>query len=398
MNKVLFYALLLSSLIVKAQSDSSSARAVRPLPPIIDVASPLSSSDAGIEKMYVTAEPVEIPDRLKGRLEFRQDFVAIEVEAMWEAIRNQSVPNSEKEIILVRYTMGDKRVDEVLIAAKKAGIKTTVISDFNPIVKVDFQPEEKWTSDISRYKIPKGGDNHSSWLANLIDSGFQIGRDIFSQPVYNSPDPEDRTPIMHEKATLIRVGKTNTLYKGTGNLAANPRYNRVFKITDDLVIQEYYEHVQDLIKVYSEGKPTSEIPLKARKRIVYQDGTYHELAYTNGKLNPNNRIVEAITQNRLIDGTLSHFVITHRGFTEALEKAMETNKQSRLFVVADDRFAELKGWGLAAIFEGIKTVTQFGRGMDGFSPDLYRRIETYIYQRPALDPITGEIRVEYSQE
>jgi hypothetical protein len=398
MKRAFFSVLVFLSLMSWAQSDSSSVRQVRPLPPITEVQSPLSSSDVGIEKVYVTAEPVEIPERLKGRLVFQEDFVAIEVGAMWEAIKNPSVPNSEKEIILVRYTMGDKRVDEVLSAARKAGIKTTVISDFNPIVKVDFQEGEKWTSDVSRYQIPKAGDNHSSWLANLIESGFQIGRDLFSQPIYNTPDPDDHAPIMHEKATLIRVGKTNTLYKGTGNLAANPRYNRVYKMTDELVFQEYYEHVQDLINVYSEGKPTSEIPIKNRKRIVYQDGTYHELAYTNGKLNPNNRIVDALTQNRLIDGTLSHFVITHRGFTEALEKAMELNKQARLFVVADDRFAELKGWGLAAIFEGIKTVTQFGRGVDGFSPDLYRRIDTFIYQRPALDPITGEIRVEYSQE
>ena len=371
---------------------------VRPLPPIETVNSPLASSDEAIEKMYVTSEAVEIPETLKNRMEFRQDFVAIEIDAIWEAIKDKSVTNSEKEIILVRYTMGDKRVDEALAAAKNAGIKTTLIADLNPIVKVDFQPEEKWTSDSSRYKIPKGGDAHSSWLANLIEKGFQIGRDIFSQPVYHSPDADDRTPIMHEKATLIRVGKKTTLYKGTGNLAPNPRYNRVFKISDPLVYQDYYDHVQDLIKVYSEGKPTSEIPLKPRKRIVYQDGTYLELAYTNGKLNPNNRIVDALTQNKLIDGTLSHFVITHRGFTEALEKAMEANKQAKLFVVADDRFAELKGWGLAAIFEGVKTVSEFGRGVDGFSPDLYRRIETLIYQRPAIDPVTGEIRVEYSQE
>jgi hypothetical protein len=397
MGRGIFLFIALTYLIGWSQTNTERAD-VRPLPPIEEIKSHLASSDEAIEKMYVSSEAVEIPSQLKNRMEFRQDFPAIEIAAIWEAINDKSIPNSEKEIILIRYSLGDKRVSEVLAAAKKAKIKTTLIADLNLLVTVDFQPDEKWTSDPARFKIPKNDGKPSSWLAQLLEAGFQIGRDLLTQPIYHAPDADDRKPIMHEKATLIRVGNKTTLFKGTGNLAPNPRYNRVFKISDPLVYQDYYEHVQDLIKVYSEGKPTSEISTKNRKRIVYQDGTYLELAYTNGKLNPNNRIVDALTQNKLIDGTLSHFVITHRGFTEALEKAMELNKQAKLFVVADDRFAELKGWGLAAIFEGIKTVTQFGRGMDGFSPDLFRRIETLIYQRPAIDPITGEIRVEYSQE
>lgn len=379
-------------------SAATSSRGPRPLPPLEEVKSALASSDQSFEKLYLSSEPVPMPADLQNKFEFVQDVVAIEVGAIWDLIKDKSVPNNQKKITLVRYTMGDSRVEEALIAAREAGIATRLVADFNPIVRVDFKEDEKMTSDSSRFKFTESEDSHSSWIKKLLKAGFEIGKDIFSQPVYRAEKESDRVPIMHEKALLLERAGAKTLYMGTANLAANPRYNRIYKISDQQIFDIYSAHIENLIETYKQGKPTSEAPVQARKRLVYQDGTYFELAYTDGKYNTNQRMVEALNNNTLLDGTLSHFVITYRDFLEALEKKLEENKTAKLFTVSDDRFSELDGWGLAPVLGGIDVKAPFSKAVEGFKAALWKRIQTFVYQRPAIDPVTGEIRIERTED
>src|ERR1700728_4690444 len=93
-----------------------------PLPDIEKINTGLKTADDAIATMYVSSD-IKVPQNLQSKLVSQVDVLKVEIDAMWDLINDKSVPNSEKEITYVRYTMGDKRVDEALIAALKAGIK-----------------------------------------------------------------------------------------------------------------------------------------------------------------------------------------------------------------------------------------------------------------------------------
>lgn len=391
--------LILSFLIIFLnQTALSYTSTVRPLPAITEAPGDASSLDETIVAMYVSAQ-FEVPQDLQSKVVANADLVQLEVDAIWNLIRDPSVATEEKEIVLIRYTVGDKRMREALVAARKAGIKTLVMIDFNPIFKGDFPNGEKFTHNVNPKNIRSSLGEDSSgaqFVLELINAGYEIGKDLLSQPIYNE-DKMPRVPIQHEKALLIRKGNQKRTYYTTANLAPNPRYNRTFESIEPKLYDYYYKHVVDMADAFRNGGEIDDIKSQNRLTIRYKDGSWQELAFTDGKFNPNDRITESL-KKPISNILLSHFVITNRDFVEGLRGQLETNGNSGVFYVADDRFSSQNEWGLAIVLEGADVWAPFGKPVWGFKEKITRQVDGYVYQRPAIDPETGKIRIEVSEE
>jgi len=354
------------------------------------------SLEKAIRRIYVSA-PTENTSAELPNLAFVDSLASVEYEAIKKVIEDKSVPDSEKEVTLVRYTLGDPRITQILVQAKKQGIKVSLITDLNPVMTGDFSDiKGKFTSAFSKAKLKDTEKSPGAKvIQELLDAGFEYKKDILSQPLY-SPELE-RSPIMHEKSLLIKNGNHKTTFFGTANLAPNPRYNRTFEIEDDTFYDRYQSHIESLKDIYRKGKETKEIADEPRTLIQYPDGTEVELAFTNGNYNPNDRLADLLKNNKLEHIDLSHFVITHREFLKALGVAISKNPEATGFAVADDRFSAIKGWGLAPALVGIDVFDPYNRKVTGLSPKAFQQIESYVYQRPAIDPQTGKIRIERSE-
>ncbi|NDD03794.1 MAG: hypothetical protein EB078_02710 [Proteobacteria bacterium] len=369
-----------------------------PLPEIETVKSTKPSVDEAIKTIYTAASPENRSGEFP-RLKFEEDLSGVEVEAIQRIINDSSVPNKEKQITLVRYTLGDNRITQALIDAKNKGIAVKLITDLNPAMKLDFSNKEsEFSAAFSKAKLKDPDKNSGAKvIGDLLEAGFVIKKDILSQPLY-SGDLE-RIPIMHEKALLLKSGTKKTVFFGSANLARNPRYNRTYEVEDDAFYDRYQSHVDALTEIYQKGKETKEIADQPRTLIQYPDGSEIELAFTDGKYNPNDRISEILDAQKLNHITLSHFVITHRGFLQALGRSFKKHPEAKGFAIADDRFSSISnGWGLAPTLAGIDITDPFNRRVTGLDPATFRRIESYIYQRPAVDPETREVRKETNEE
>lgn len=367
------------------------------LPEVEVVKGSAESVDQAIKTIYVAAPSNNTNPELK-KLIFTEDLVEVEAQAIERLIRDPSVPNSEKEVTLVRYTLGHPKITEALIRAKESGVRVKLITDLNPVMEGDFSNiQGNTTSAFSKAKLKDPEKSPGAKvISDLLAAGFELKKDILSQPLYN---PElERKPIMHEKALLLRAGPKKNLFFGTANLAPNPRYNRIFEVEEDAFYDTYQKHVSALEDIYKKGKETKDLPDKPRTVIQFKDGSNMELAFTDGKHNPNERISELLENNTLEHIVLSHFVITHRGFLQSLGEAMRKNPKATGFAVADDRFAALRGWGLGAALTGVDVLDPFHRKTTGLTPEAFNRIESYVYQRPAIDPETGKLRIERSEE
>lgn len=360
------------------------------------VKSELPSANEAVSAIFVSAPEQNNSPNLS-QLIFKEDLVGVEIEAIRRLIEDPHTSNKDKSIQLVRYTLGDPRVSEVLIKAKKAGIQVTLITDLNPVMVGDFSDiQGKTTSAFSKAKLKDPSKSPGAQIIqDLLNAGFEFKKEIISQPLYQ-PDLE-RIPIMHEKALLLKSGQNKTVYFGTANMAPNPRYNRTFEITDPVFFDRYDQHLKKLNDGYQKGKETKELEPEPRTVIQYKDGTEIEMAFTSASYNPNDRIADVLKNNTLNHIILSHFVITHRGFLKSLGEAISKNPEASGFAVADDRFAAVKGWGLSPALAGIDVLDPYHRKVTGLTPSAFDRIESFVYQRPALDPKTGKIRIERSE-
>lgn len=384
----------LFSLLIEAKAYQ---QRVSPLPGVQEVTSALPSLDAAIVRTYVSGD-FQAPKELQDRLIQTENIAEVEVRAIYDLINDSSVANSEKSVHLVRYGIGNAQMTEALIAAKRAGIDVTLTTDLNPSFAGKFRADEKFNSrfDQAKPRLEGGGINAAAASIEALKSaGFRLGKDLYSQPLYS--DTVERKPIMHEKALLIRSGNKKTTFFGTANLSRSNHYNRIFEVIDPLFYDHYLEHLVALNKTFAGGGEIDQVPLQPRKLIKYADGTSQELAFTDGKFNPNDRITEALRQP-FEEVIFSHFVDTHRPTLEALREILKNNPRVRVYGVFDDRFASSHEWGIAIALEGYDVWPPFGKTVYGFGQRSTEQTEGYVYQRGALNPATGQAIVETSEE
>ncbi|MBI4347593.1 MAG: hypothetical protein HY553_12110 [Elusimicrobia bacterium] len=363
------------------------------------VRSPLATADAAFERVFVSNPSPAQHDLLVSG----DDLLARERDAITAFIDN-GAPADLKRIVLTRYSINDAALAKELARAKRLGIDVVLITDLNVSMDFAFAEGESMIADFSRAK-PKD-DAAGRFIQLLLDGGFRIGVDIVSQPLYNHGDSM-RDPLMHEKSLLLVTkadpkrgveGATQVvrdplleMYFGTANLATNPRYNRIFKVIEPQLAAHALAHAEAMIEAFKAGKPIKEIESEPPFRVYFEDDSFVELAYTNGKYNPNERLVDLFERaaqdpkDVKIEGVVfSHFVMTNGQVIDTLKDAMKAQEDFEVIAVVDDKFIPVRGYGKAANLAGVPAVPEMGKISFGFGYSLRKRIKAWAYQRRAV--------------
>ncbi len=257
MHKLLSQGLILGILLIFSFNSKAGSKPEELLTPK-QTKSALASVNDAIESMYVASDVLEVPDELKGKLFAEPDLSLVEIEAIQKVTHSKG---SKREIVYIRYTNGDLRVVDALIEAKNAGVKVTVITDFNTVMKGNFKDGEKSNTRFEEAELNKDENGKlregAKAIQKLLDNGFEIGKDLLSQPLYLDT-PENRIPIMHIKGMITFVGEKITTWFGTNNASRNPRYNRLIKVVDQAYGVEFLEYLRELSKIFKQEKSLSE--------------------------------------------------------------------------------------------------------------------------------------------
>ncbi len=381
-----------------------------PLPSAVD--STLKSVEEAIGAVHVSG-----PHAFKStcpRVLAGSDLIAVEEQAIRDFLAGTGrfagldVPASRKRIVMVRYTMSDARVIKALTDAKAAGVgRIQVITDLNEAMTADLGGEKESTE----FKAAEYRENETAErIKELRAAGFgfnskQYG--IFSHPLYQGKGEESvRIPLMHQKELFLVVenekGKPEQVFSfyGTGNLSASPRYNRLYVETDPQASLYGLKHADLMIKTFRDGNDEEEthissIPRTQPLRIVYGDGTYQELAYTDGHDNWNRRITALFDRALKTEGmevkevVFSHFVVTLVEVVEAMRKLLQAGKSRGMTVtgVLDDKFIDPHGFGLGAALAGYLVSRPMGKPVYPFSDALKARMRIFGYQRLAPNAV-----------
>lgn len=386
-----------------------------PLPASREARSKLSSVQEAFPRMYVShqvptgagaeADAMTVSGREIADYEWAamEDFIAGRGEFAWA----KSAKAKNKQIWLSRYHLTDERIIEALLKAKDKGYGVVrFLTDLNDALVGKFRGSATITSDFA--KAAYRDDDQGAAIRKLIEAGFAYNDDkygIFSQPLYKITDPDtERKPIMHEKGLIFIVTnddgsiKRAVSFAGTANLSIHKmtgnreraeitRYNRMFQCVDPVVIAEELDHARRLCAAYAEGKESWQVETLPPLRVYYGKDEFIELAFSDGKYNPNDRIAELFERAaadpsfELKDVIFSHFVLTNTRVVKALDKAMKAQTKFNVYGIFDRRFASPKGFGLPAQLDGFDLFKPFGKLEYGVGGKLEARTDLFVYQR-----------------
>lgn len=278
-----------------------------PLPPAVEIPSALAKLDDAVE-MGISHPYPGVPAVDPA------DWLAADVDAY---IAFKGIKTEEKHFVIKYFEIGDQKVYAAVEKLVKAGIKTTVLTDFNQSMTGKFASNELHNADFESGDYKNG--NPGKVLQQLREKlGFKLkyGQGKFTVlsgvPFFNPRDKAEK-PLMHDKG-YFAVGMEGKSWDVAGNGTANMnatqdsadgskggRYNRVFRSKDVAANQVDWEHALGEIKAYDERTFSKGLPqeLNVPKRIVYKNGEYREIAFTNGKQNPNDRIVAKLQRDSI---------------------------------------------------------------------------------------------------
>lgn len=363
----------------------------KPLPYPKVIKSSLTTADNVIDKMYVnSAYESARPDKVSSD----KNLLEVEIEALRRFVRTGKPAN--KEIYLVRYGISDMRIFDLLIEAKNLNIPVTLIVDVNRALDIEFGADEKFTVDFKKARF-KSSDMGPG-LEKLISSGFKWNDGdfrILSQPLFNRT-LVDMIPIMHEKGLLLKNGKKLKFFNGTANLSDRARYNRIFEYTDPQFIGVYLEHYDAMAANFARGGKIRDVADMPPTRILFQDGSSVEIAFTDGKYNPNDRINNILKRALVSPGfeiesvVMTHFAFTNKFFTSNLKVLNKSGKFPKIVGIFDSKFTSLDGYGQSQILKGFDTIPEWGNSGKGFDYEATKNHQFYIYQKSGIDPTTGK--------
>lgn len=386
---------LLAAMLLAAPVHSGSG----PAEPLLakEIISTLSSAEDTVDRMYFSGEITTSHPKVSQGV----DLLELERKALRSFIATGPAPG--KEIILVRYGVTDGQIFDLLIDAMKKNIPVTFVTDANRALEHEFGPTENIFTDFSKATF-KDSDMGPG-LKRLIESGFKWNTGPFkvlSQPLFQKT-ADKMIPIMHEKALLLKNGKKSKLLRGTANLSSASRINRMFEHTDPLFNKIYEDHYRQLIEVFSKGGKIRDIPPTAPTRMIFKDSTSLEVAFTDGKYNPNDRLSSIIKRAindpeniKIEELVLSQFAFTNKDFSTTLNQYFHVLKLKgmpypKVILFVDAKFSLLDGYGQAPVLAGYDTIPEWGNVSRGLDSEFLGSFKIYMYQRPAIDPATGTI-------
>ncbi|MEK7390249.1 MAG: hypothetical protein AAB036_11190 [Elusimicrobiota bacterium] len=403
----------------------------RPLPESVQVKSSLPNLDSAVEMSVSHSYPGKIGS----------DPTQTAAQAIEEYIAFDGMPLDQKHMVIKYYEIGMPETGQTpLIAAierlVEAGIKTTIITDFNPAAIGTFPDDERQNTDFEHITFKNSGPGRA--LEHLInDLGFKlkVGKSKFTvlsgMPLFN-PRDKGQKPLMHDKG-LFAAGPNGTAYRFAWNGTANMndtkskkprgdlpdfggRYNRVLLSKDAAANEVDWNHVLAEITAFDGRLSSKGLPkaLDVPRRVAYPNGEFREIAFTNGRQNPNDRmtamferatkaLMDAKARNTQPDFEIqeiiwSHFVLTltsqveaFRAYLNALEAfdPKDYRKRLKVFGVFDQQFISPSGWGEAAAFEGFLVQRPRGKSIFPFRSKHLEmmRLFGYLRLRSGVDQI-----------
>ena len=368
-----------------------------------------------------------------------------------EYIAFKGIPNSKKHIVIKYFEIGDPETGHaILVQAIKrlidAGIRTTVITDFNQSLIGKFPQDELRNTDFENatYKDNQPGRA----LKYLRESlGFKLNYDdgpfsvLSGVPLFNPRDKEEK-PLMHDKG-IVAMGANGGAYEfavnGTANMnnteevSLNPspahggRYNRVLLSKDPKANQVDLDQAMGEIKAYSkrQGSKGISTDLDVPQRITYtKTEEFREIAFTNGRQNTNDRSVAMLIratkalENAKTSGAqqadfeiseliLNEFVLTNTSFVNALRgylKALldfypkDYAKHFKVYGAFDQQFISPDGFGEVSALAGVLVQRPIGKGIFPFRNEFSAMMELFAYVRlldnaATYDPDSAPIHV-----
>lgn len=347
------------------------------------------------------------PDTVKVKLGKNPN--KIEIDALKDfienkgAYKNSTVPNSKKSILLTRYHVDLEEVADLLIEAKKKGFaRIQLVTDFSYSMNSESIPDRPFdnvpTTDKVKDDTPAG-----KVIRRLLDAGFELNDARFgiSGPLLTPSGEDTITPLMHQKELLLitEEGTPNQrihTFFGTANMSSGNRYNRLFESTDPHLSEAFLRHTESMIETFSNGGKISDIPDFIPQRVAYPDGTFFELAFSDGKFNPNDRIVRLLersvsdSKNFVIDEVIfSHFVFTHMKTFDAYRSAIKENPAMKTFAVFDEKFVQPYSWGISPAFAGHAAQRPYGPDAYPLAARDLSNFEGYMYLRgiPGIEDV-----------
>jgi hypothetical protein len=401
----------------------------KPLPPPHEIDSSLPSMDAAIEMhashSYPGRKGVDI-----------EEMVAHGID---EYIAFSGMPNSEKHFILKYYEIGDNvpppghaPVVRAIERLAKAGIKVTIITDFNTAMTGVFPQDERSNTDFEHAAFKDEGPGRAlKYLRETLGFKLHYGEGpltlLSGVPLFNSQKSFE-SPLMHEKG-FCATGPNGQAYKfseyGTANLNATEtatpgplpdyggRYNREMRSSDLAANQIVLNQAMVEIHAYDQRLSAKGLPesLNVPQRLNFKSGEFWEIAHTNGKQNLNVRKVDMLNRatQALADAKarkmqdhsarpdfvineidFSDFVLTYKPEVDALRNYLKALKdfypddfQKRLAIygIFDQQFISPDGYGLAAALAGFLIQAPHGKSFFPFASEFRPMMKLFGYIR-----------------
>jgi hypothetical protein len=339
--------------------------------------------------------------RTDTRIHTGMDLTEMEVQNL-KAFLTGPGDEAKKSIFEVRYGVDAEAVIDTLIAAKKAKIATTFVTDLNRALN---NTGEAPSSDFEAMTAKT--DPFGQLIEKMLAAKFKYDKTdykIVSIPVYPDSHGDRMKPIMHLKI-LILIDENHSpaeirVIKGTNNLTLAQRINTAIENADPDVAKYYLDHVATLVGVLQQGQPINKMPILAPLQVNYGDG-YRMVRFTDGHFNPNDSIAAFLTEaadskNGITVDAIhaQEFVVTHRATVEALKNLMKVQADFKFNLLADSLFVSLEGYGLASVFEGFDVYpTQGGKATYGVNSALLGRSDIHVYAAAGRDE-KGQTLVE----
>lgn len=404
-----------------------------------------ASVDDEIEAIHFNF-PFQLGEKPSGKVKSTLDLTALVAQSYRDFADGtgrfqkwHSIPANQKVLTICRYNLGDKRILEAILYAKKKGIRIQIISDGNIYFqeKKDFAADQKYSSDFENAAY---NDTVSAEvLQELLRNGFTLNADsaasIHLAPLQNLALLKIGD-IYHHKHDIFSVctdasckvtadalwqeSSHNAVADKKGN--PNPRVNMHIEHKSHIGAVYALDQAHAMAKVFNEGKPINaagEIEALQKPLELFYTGSpskanatdtgSQSIAFTNGAFNPNYRIAKMIFESVGLDPNgekltappadsvqrslgkiwFLHFAPTYsRGFS-AFKALRAGNPKSQIWTFCDGNFIDPMGFGLLPTMFGWMRLPPFGPPITfPFSrsllnlPDGSPAITGYILQAP----------------
>ncbi|MEQ1877309.1 MAG: hypothetical protein ABL958_11750, partial [Bdellovibrionia bacterium] len=320
----------------------------------------------------------------------------------------------ERGVFARIYGFNDKAAQNFMDAAAQMQQFVVVTEADNAMDGKFASKEEPFNFDFASAKWKNNGQARG--IQKMLANGFtqaspqnpkRTDKMIVMDPL-NNPADKENDPLMHEKEFVFFVKKPDgsievvDYISQTANGNEGDRHNRGLELDIPELGKKAYEHTLKMVDAFIDGKPIHEIEGGGATVVKFKDGLVGQ-AWTDGKYDWNQRIVDRLNQVERGELQIEHLLLSEFVFTTGkvrtalinalkadIERAKTEGRQPfRVTLAIEGKFAESRQANLASTLVGIPNA------MGGFEPGepakfftwqapaaALKQITVYVHQRP----------------